>query len=72
MNLFPGIGDLASSLTFLCPSITGSPDISLCQAMVGRLYPTTFGGNVPRLLHRWETPHIGAFAFYVYFFRYFG
>ena len=44
MNLFPGIGDLASSLTFLCPSITGSPDISLCQAMVGRLYPTTFGG----------------------------
>ena len=31
-----------------------------------------FWGNVPRLLRQWETPHIGAFAFYVSFFRYFG
>ena len=44
MNLFPRIGDLASSLTFLHSSLTRSPDISLCQAMVGRLYLTTFGG----------------------------
>ena len=27
-----------------------------------------FWGNVPRLLRRWETPHLGAFAFYVPFF----
>ena len=27
-----------------------------------------FWGNVPRLLRRWETPHIGAFAFFKPFF----
>ena len=26
-----------------------------------------FWGNVPRLLRWWETPHIGAFAFYAFF-----
>ena len=45
MNSFLGIGSLVSLSTFLRPFVIGSLDIFLCQAMVGRLCPTTFGGT---------------------------
>ena len=44
LNLSTGIRDLVSSSIFLRPSVTGNLDIFSCQAMVGRLYSTTFGG----------------------------
>ena len=44
-SLYLGIGSLASSLTFLRPSVIESLDIFSCQAMVGRLCPTTFRGT---------------------------
>ena len=45
MNSFLGIGSLILSLTFLHPFDIGNLDISLCQVMVGRPCPMTFGGT---------------------------
>ena len=62
MSSFLGIESLVSSLIYRRPSVTRSPDIFLYRAMAGRLFLMTFGGDVPRLLRRWETPLLGAFA----------
>ena len=45
MSLYLGIESLVSSLIFRRPSVTGSLDISLYRATVGRLFLMTFGGT---------------------------
>ena len=40
-----GIESLVSSLIYHRPSVTGSPDIFLYWATVGRLFSMTFGGT---------------------------
>ena len=63
-----GIEDLGSSSICLRPSVIGSLGTSLCRVMVGRPFLMTFGGGVPRLLRRWETPQFGVFALHLFLF----
>ena len=63
MSSYLGIESLVSSLIFRRLFVTGSLDIFLYRATVRRLFLMTLGGgDVPRLLRRWVTPLLGAFA----------
>ena len=63
MSLYLGIRSCILSLISRRPSVIGSLDTSLCRLTVGRQCLTDdFWGDVLRLLRRWETPLIGAFA----------
>ena len=57
-----GIESLVSSLIFRRPSVTGSPDIFFVSGDGWETLSNDFWGDVPRLLRRWETPLLGAFA----------
>ena len=63
-----GIKDLNSLSICLRPSVIGSLGTSLCRGDGWKTFSNDFWGDVPRLLHRWETPQLSAFALHLFLF----